>query len=271
VRLNTVPWQDSILDPEFIVSQCDQNTLLEVYRKIYEINAIYKGKKVWVNKSMQNVYYIEQFEKSGLSPLLIHLVRDGRDVSLSFKRTIIGEKHIYYLARQWKNDQEMSDYYVDRYGPERALRIKYEDLLHEPASQIKRICSFLNVPYTEKIFQYYTSNESFLAAQSGEMWSNLVKPIIKNNYNKYKKGLSPEEIEIFEIIASENLLKYGYQPEHDHKKLISGFSEEEIRKFNSVNEYLKQEALKYASSEELNRRVKQQQFLNSIKERSTIL
>ena len=38
-----------------------------------------------------------------------------------------------------------------------------------------------------------------------------------------------------------------------------------------IYEHLKKEALKYASSEELNRRIKQQQLVNSIKERSTIL
>jgi len=271
IKLNAVPWKNAVLDPDLIFNQCEDRSLLEVYRKIYEVNAMHKGKRVWVNKSMQNVYYIDFFEKNGFFPLLIHLVRDGRDVSLSFKRTIIGEKHIYHLARQWRNDQDISDYYVDKYGPGQAIRVKYEDLLVEPTNQMKRICAFLNVPYTDKVFKFYTSDESLLTASSGEMWVNLVKPIIKNNFNKYKKGLDRWEIEIFEMIAGDLLEKYGYQLEHNINSRNFSFSEDMIRQFNQDNEFLKTEILKDASPPELQAQFRQQQLIQSIKERMNIL
>ncbi len=270
VKLNAVPWNNSILDTQAIRSQCLERSLFEVYRKIYEVNAIHKGKKVWVNKSMRNVYHIDLFEKNGFLPLLIHLVRDGRDVSLSFMRTIVGEKHIYHLAKQWKNDQEISDYYIAKYGPSRAIRVKYEDLIEDPSGQIKSICAFLKVPYTDDIFKYYTSNESILAARSGDMWVNLVKPIIKNNYNKYKKGLGSGEIEIFEMIASDLLLRYGYQIENNFNGKDCSFSEDTIREYNRLNDHLKKEVLNSVPREELERRFQQQKLIGSIKDRMKI-
>ncbi len=267
VNLNAVPWKDSILDPDFILSHCRERSLFEIYRKIYEVNAMHKKKPVWINKSMQNVYYIDLFEKKGFFPLLIHLVRDGRDVSLSFKRTIVGEKHIYHLANQWKNDQEIADYYVKRYGPARAIRIRYEDLLDDPAGEIRKICSFLNVPYSDRVFNYYNSDESWLAAKSGEMWVNLVKPIIRDNYNKYRSGLDRSEIEIFEAIAANLLQDYGYHVETDLNGQNYTFSEEEIQRFHQLNEQFKKEVMAKASPGELQKRIGQQQLISSIKER----
>ena len=267
VKLNAVPWNNGILDPEFIISQCGERSLLEIYRKIYEANALHKKKPVWINKSMQNVYYLEHFEKSGFLPLLIHLVRDGRDVSLSFKRTIVGEKHIYQLAHQWRKDQEMADYYVNKYGPARAIRVRYEDLLNEPANEIRKICAFLKVPYTDRVFNYYNSDESWLAAKSGEMWVNLIKPIIRNNYNKYRSGLDRSEIEIFEAIAAHLLKDYGYRTETNLNGMNFSFSEDEVQRFHQLNELLKKEVIANASQEELQKRVAQQQLIKSIKER----
>ena len=67
--------------------------------------------------------------KSSFNPYYIHLVRDGRDVALSFKKAVVGEKHIYHLAKKWQYDQESSWRYVKEFGTERAIQVRYEDLL----------------------------------------------------------------------------------------------------------------------------------------------
>ena len=49
--------------------------------------------------------YFNQIEKEKLNPIYIYIYRDGRDVDLSFKKTIIGPKHSYFTAKKWLNDQ----------------------------------------------------------------------------------------------------------------------------------------------------------------------
>jgi hypothetical protein len=270
VQLNPVPWRNDTLDPGLIRSHCREESLFEVYKKIYEINALSHGATWWFNKSMQNVYFLDDFAKRGFYPYLIHLVRDGRDVALSFKRAIVGDKHVYSLAKKWREDQELSALYVRAYDQEKAITIYYEDLLQNPENEIRKICGLLNIPYSGSILKYYESEESLLTARSGEMWRNLTRPIIADNYNKFKKGLSPEEVMFFERIAGDTLTAHGYVLENSHSSADQDFTDEEISKFYLENERMKKEFKLQASPMDLLKREKQEAFLQKIFERKSI-
>ncbi|MBR9997646.1 MAG: sulfotransferase, partial [Cyclobacteriaceae bacterium] len=244
--------------------------LFGIYRKIYEINALSHGATYWFNKSMQNVYFLEDFAAKGFFPYLIHLVRDGRDVALSFKNAIVGDKHIYHLAKKWKEDQEISKYYIEKYGPERAITVQYENLLHDPENEIKRICRLLKIPYSEEILKYYESEESLITATSGEMWSNLTRPIISDNFDKYKNGLPSGEIILFESIAGNVLTDYGYRMENHFSGRELIFSNKDIIRFDLENLAMKQEFIQHASPLDLRKREAQNKLLLEIFERKSI-
>jgi hypothetical protein len=270
VQLNPVPWRNDTLDPGLIVRHCRERSLLEIYKKIHEINALSHGATWWFNKSMQNVYFLDEFTASGFNPYLIHLVRDGRDVALSFKHAIVGDKHIYHLDKKWKEDQEKSAYHIRKNGSGRAITIYYENLLHEPENEIRRICGLLKIPYSGSILKYYESEESLLTATSGEMWRNLSRPIISDNYNKYKSGLLPGEIELFERVAGDTLSAHGYALENSPSVADRGFSTDEIREYDTMNERMKQDFIGHAPTLDLLKREKQQALLQRIFERKSI-
>ncbi|EJW95548.1 sulfotransferase domain-containing protein, partial [gut metagenome] len=79
VRINPVPWEGVILDPEAIYAACQSPTLYELFRVIYETAARQHGSSFWLCKSMKNVFYTEGLEATGLRPYYIYLYRDGRD------------------------------------------------------------------------------------------------------------------------------------------------------------------------------------------------
>jgi hypothetical protein len=261
VRINPVPWLNSQLDPEMIIAHSNTPTFLEAYRKIHEVNAMANQARIWFNKSMQNVYYIAYFEENQFNPYYIHLVRDGRDVALSFKKTIVGHKHIYNLATQWRQDQELSNFYLNRYAPDRAIRVKYEDLLHQPEYEIRRICAFIGLEYSNNVLKFYESPDSRITAESGEMWHNLSKPLMKDNFNKYKRELSPDEVLIFEKVAGDLLISYGYALENPSTDHMNMFSADEIREFDAIDKQLKKEAIRNSTEIDLLKRYEQEQFL----------
>jgi len=271
VEKNPVPWLNSRFDPDLILKYSSQRTLLDAYLTIHEVNALANKAKFWFNKSMQNVYFIEYFEKNGFKPYYIHLIRDGRDVALSFKKTIVGEKHMYHLAKQWREDQELSNYYMEKFGSARAIRVKYEDLLHQPQREIQRICRFIGLEYSNNILKFYESQDSKITAESGEMWHNLSKPLMKNNFNKYKKELLPADIDLFEKVAGKLLIEYGYELENQSNKNFYEFSPDQIRDFDAVNLSLKRAILKTAEKKDLRKRHEQEQLLKQIYSQKGIL
>jgi sulfotransferase family protein len=263
VEYNPVPWTGFSLDRDEIIDGCEEPCLSEVFRVIYDMLAEHEGSGMWMCKSMANVHYADILEKK-IKPFYIHLYRDGRDVALSFKKAIVGEKHIYALASQWKKEQELSLALFSMLGTGRVMQIRYEDLIARPQQELKRICSALGLFYEDRAMDFYKSDESRKTAQSGRMWENVEKPVISNNHDKFRNELSGEDIKIFEQVAGDTLVKLGYalcfpdQPQHR-------FTDKEINFYKSENKKMKQESILRQSPEDITKRKRQDELLRKIR------
>lgn len=270
IETNPVVWDGLILDDQRIYDRCESRNLIEIFRVVYEMMAETNKSTHWCCKSMSNVRLADELEQSGLKPYYIRLIRDGRDVAASFKKVAVGDKHVYHLAHYWKELQELSKQLVDKIGPERAITITYEDLIHHPVQTMKEICSFLNLNYTPKVLRFFNSTESLHTSESGFMWQNLRKPILKNNTGKFRQVLTNEEIKIFEQVAIDVLKANNYVAETSVDPLQ--FTTYDIERFDRENERLKQETLQCEHLRvDLMKREAQEKFIESIKARKIVL
>ncbi|WP_138475707.1 sulfotransferase family protein [Dyadobacter bucti] len=265
VETNPVPWTGVTLNQKVILDRCETATLPEITRVVYELKAESEGAHIWMCKSMANIRYADELEKYDPKPLYVHLFRDGRDVALSFKKAIVGEKHIYHIARQWKEEQDASVDLYEKLGGDRVIQLRYEDLLQNPQAELKRLCGFLDVEYSESAMAYHESDESKETANSGLMWQNVVKPVLADNHHKFLKELSQEDIRIFERVAGDTLETLGYELQFGRNQ--SPFREEEIAGFTEINEQLKAEFRKKLRPEDLEKRRGQEELLKSVRAR----
>ncbi|OGS74658.1 MAG: hypothetical protein A3F91_13015 [Flavobacteria bacterium RIFCSPLOWO2_12_FULL_35_11] len=265
VELNPVPWEGFKPNRFQIKSYCKSNSLIEIFKVIYELKAQFSGASFWCCKSMSNIHYADKLEASGIKPLYIHLYRDGRDVALSFRKAIVGEKHMYHLAKQWKEEQDLCVQLKEKLGNDRVFLISYEELLDDSEGVLMRLCNFLKVPYNNSMLSYYNSNESNITADSGKMWENISQPLIKNNFNKFFKELSDDQIKIFEHVAGSTLLKLNYKRYLTEEDKF--YSEDQIENFNLENKLLKQMAVSNLSEKDLNKRKGQANLVKEIIER----
>jgi hypothetical protein len=196
VEFNPVPWTGVTFHRDEIIQRCKTRSLIEIFRVIYDLKAESENASYWVCKSMVNVKYAGDFEASGMKMLYIYLYRDGRDVACSFKKAVVGEKHVFQIANQWNSDQQECIELEKKIEENRFLKVSYENLLNHPKKEMKRISEFLNIPFKMEVFDFYTSEESKNTAIAGKMWENVSRPILKNNSNKYKTELTPFEIAV---------------------------------------------------------------------------
>lgn len=264
VELNPVPWLLSNFDRVEILDRCKENSLIELFYMVYSFYAEVHYSKYACCKSMSNVHQYENLEAAGLNPFYVYLHRDGRDVACSFKKAIVGEKHVYHLSKQWKADQEKSFEVRENIPQKRFIEVKYRDLITDPQSILVKVCSFLNVTYNQNMLDYFHAEESINIARSGEMWKNLSQPIITSNYNNYLKELSVDEIELFESIAGDVLEDLGYTISSDYKS-IPEIGEPNIETFNLLNDLMKKEAIINANQHDIELRRPQKEFLQALK------
>jgi len=265
VAYNPVQWKHVSLKQHEIIERCNKPCLTEIVRVIYEMNAENENASIWMCKSLSNIHYAHLLEES-TKPLYIFLYRDGRDVASSFKRAVVGEKHVYHIARQWKQEQELCITLQQRLGNERVISVCYENLIKNPGEELKRICTFIGAEYTPACLEYYRSTEAKNTASSGKMWENVERSIIADNFNNYRKELNASEVFLFEGVAGKMLQKLGYKTDFMWDR-DTNFSNEEIKIFDKQNELLKQKAKQQQQPEDAEKRMMQEALINSIRKR----
>lgn len=266
VNANPVPWEGVELDKEAIFNASERYTLFDLNRLIYEEAAKGKNSRYWCCKSMANVHYADELEKYEVIDKYIFLYRDGRDVAASFKKAVVGDKHTYFLAKQWMEDQEACLELASKLESDRFFALNYETLISEPERTVKELCAFLDIEYNEEMLNFHTSNSSKITAAAGEMWANLEKPIMSDNTGKFLKSFKEGDLEIFEMVAGKTLQKLGYPlyTTMDNPELIS---EESLNRYREENQLLKKEILTVVRKSDLEKREPQQVVLNGIKNR----
>jgi len=260
VEYNPVPWTDVVLDREMIAQNA--TSIYDVFKQIYIQKANVDKARIWCCKSTFNVHYVDQLERK-IRPFYIHLYRDGRDVAASFKKILVGQKHAYHLAKQWHQEQVIAMNFLKGIEPGRKIQISYESLLDRPAEVVGAICDKLKIDYDDKMLNYYTSEESQHTADSGKMWESVIKPIIKNNKEKFFGELTEEDIRIFEKVAGSTLRQLGYRlvyQDNDDFDL-------DIDRYNVLNAEMIAEGRKNSSDKELQKRARQERLLEGIKQK----
>lgn len=167
------------------------------------------NKKRWGEKTPHHIDYWNEITKIWPEAKVIHIYRDGRDVALSLKSARFGPKTIYANAKYWSNYLGRVGKLKKQINPQNLLELSYENLLENTESELQRICEFLNEDYEISMLEFYKNKNDYKTDQQNQ--SNLKKPIIKSNSNKWRKKMNAKEIRVFESIAGDYLKEYGYE------------------------------------------------------------
>jgi hypothetical protein len=262
VEKNPVNWSVKF-DRTAIAAMCENKSLPQIMQAIYLTKAKTKNASWWCCKSMANIHYTKEIEASGIHPMYLFQYRDGRDVACSFRNAVVGEKHMYFLAKQWKLEQDLSLELLKQLGIARVITVRYEDFIVDAASTLRDICGKLQIEYTAEMLNYADADESKITASSGKMWSNLTKPLMRNNSKKYLKELSHDDLVVFESVAGDTLEKLGYTREIATKRLRK-YSEADVKQFDVHNKLWQSEA-KALAADDMSKRREQDLFIAELK------
>ena len=218
VKLHFFPW-DGPLDASAVFKEAISRDVYGVKAALYDQYRRAKGKKRWGCKSTFVIHYVDRVRRHHPDAKFVHLVRDGRDVAVSAKRSVFNHFHPHYVGRLWSEQQRTAIALARTLPQESMLNVRYEDLLDDPAKTVRRVCDFLGEDYSDALLDYFESAEAKSLAGHSRSWENVDKPVLKANHSKYKRELSAAEIEAFELQAFAELKHFGYALENDEARL----------------------------------------------------
>lgn len=269
VEHNPVAWEGVDFDRKTVAKRCGARSLMAIFGAVYELMAEAKGARAWCCKSLANINYLPGIEAYFKAAKYIYLYRDGRDVAVSFRKAVVGEKHFYHIAREWAATQQLALNMRDKIGPRRFFSVKYEDLTSNTENTMRGLCEFLGAPYSDSMLDFHRSDEARRAAKSSDLWGNVVNPVMNNNSRKFFKEASESDVRIFESVAGDVMDVLGYGRAYVQRGSEMSFSKDDIEKFDSENKRLKGEVMGKVDPDDLKRRDQQSGLLQQIKERQS--
>jgi hypothetical protein len=165
-------------------------------------------KSHWGEKTPQHTLRWRTIREGFPDLQVIHIVRDGRDVALSYRAAHFGPKHVYQLARRWLKYVSAAEEAGAALGPAAFLMIRYEDLLEHPERALQRVCAFLAEPFTPEMLSYHQAEAAYPTDPRNE--DNLRRPVLSGNMQKWRTQMSARDRRIFEALAGDVLGRYDY-------------------------------------------------------------
>jgi hypothetical protein len=267
VEVNPVPW-DVPLDRKDIASRCRSRSIVAASCAVYDVMAEHVNAATWCCKSLININYLDEIEAyCGEEARYIYLYRDGRDVALSFRKALVGEKSLYHIAKEWDATQRAALTKREHIGPKRFFNVSYESLTGTPELATRNLCDCLGATYTDSMLEFHESDDAKSAAGASYIWGNVAKPLMTDNSNKFLREMSADDIRLFELVAGESLDALGYKRFQTQVGETKTFTADEISQFEIENQRLKQEVLSKVDPEDMKRRDLQDAHLLSIQER----
>jgi len=166
------------------------------------------GKQRWGEKTPWHIFFWREILEGFPDMKIVHIIRDGRDASLSWRNARFGPKHIYHLALRWKQYLEQVAELKQHLGKDKVFELRYEDLLDDPEGISKGLCEFIGEDFSDEMLGFYREKVPYPTDKQN--MSNLTKPLIRSNKEKWRKEMTEREIRIFESVCSGMLKKYHY-------------------------------------------------------------
>lgn len=142
----------------------------------------------------------------------VHLVRDHRDNIVS-NREAFESRHVGQLAIGWLN-YNLAIEQAKKKHPLQFCTVRYEDLVEDPVTEMKRICAFTKVEFDPGMLEAHkkvhkiadATRKSYIHA----IFPNMLNPINKNSVNRWMNAMTTSELALANTIAGELALRYGY-------------------------------------------------------------
>ena len=174
------------------------------YREMLVMYAEKNGVQVIGDKAPKNLEYLPVLHRILKGSLIIHIIRDPRDVYLSRTKAAwsASRSDLSHLVA-YQSQYRLARYFGRRLFGKKYLEIKYEDLISQPDLELKAICDVLELPYDSSMLDYEKSSQELVAPDEMEWKKETLEPIKTDNLNKWKGELRTEKAALIEVVCSQ--------------------------------------------------------------------
>jgi hypothetical protein len=180
----------------------------DAIRATYRAYARSQSKESWGDKTPRYVEHIPFLARLFPDARFIHIIRDGRNVALSYSHVDFGPKNVARAARLWARrvSAGMRDGRALPAG--RYLEVLNEDLAEDREGEIRDITAFLGLEFDPRML-----DEKERAKGVVDKVTHSYEPGVagRATMSSWQEEMKPSDVEVFEAIAGDVLSELGYE------------------------------------------------------------
>ena len=209
--LNTIKMPNQTLNWKVDLRKIElkDKSMASLFNSIYRSYAkqVKGDVKIWGDKTPLNIHFANFIYPEFSNAKYIFLIRDPRDVALSYKKLADHKaRNTDFAIWKWNDSVKMLDYLLERTD---VLIIKYEELVHNPERELRKILSYLEISEDMSILSS-KSGASDMGVGDHSFHQNLDKPINSSSVGKWKLYLKDLDIKYAEQHTKLNRKRFGY-------------------------------------------------------------
>lgn len=204
-------WDEMVEDVTSFTESLRQPTLRHVLDALYRRKIAPYGARRWGDKTPSYVRYIPTLDQIFPTAQFVHVIRDGRDVTLSPLAKWGQERWYmdsYYLLKNWARNVTQGREAGRRLGPDRYLETHYEDLVQRPRDTIRSICSFLDERFTSQMLNHTILARHEIGAGGH---TEVTRPISTASVSRWRSEMTAFDRQMADQIAGPTLSRLGYR------------------------------------------------------------
>ncbi|MHA1384508.1 MAG: sulfotransferase family protein [Candidatus Helarchaeota archaeon] len=204
-----------------IESLNNEFSLKEYYQTMLGKYASAKNKILVGDKYPRNLELLPEIKYLFPDAIIIHIIRDPRDVILSRMKTWWGVRrnliaHIGITREMLKLASEQGRKLFNK----NYYELRYEDLLKNPEDKLQDICNLLEINYEPNMLNFQKSASEIIQKDELSFKARNLESLIRNNTNKWKKEMNKFKVILIESGCRSNMKKYNYSLKYDLLSII---------------------------------------------------
>lgn len=172
-----------------------------------------EGARRWGDKTPGYALHLPTIAEVFPDAQFVHIVRDGRDVACSLIQTRIGPRRVATAAPLWQRYVETAQRDGSALETEHYHEVRYEALLRDPEATLRGVCAFLGAPFDVHVLAPTAIDldrfPDVFGPRRGRQLS--ATEIVRENSGHWRRTMTAEEIDRFESVAGDLLVRLGYE------------------------------------------------------------
>jgi hypothetical protein len=188
----------------------DAPRLVDLINLVYRHHLEKSGKARFGDKTPPYIQIVPELAVLYPNAKFIHLIRDGRDVAISFVEADFEDRCYDGERFEWLRAIHKGLVYRDLPLASRLLEVRYEDLVLNLESTIRRICNFLDETFEPAMLDRRL-NVNMVPERERHIHTKLDRPVSSEAVAAWEKKLSATECFIMEACLRKELTTLGYR------------------------------------------------------------